>query len=151
MPTPPTDPESYRRRQRRRALIGWIGGFFGIVAFVLLIVVSAGDDHHERRIIKVQYGDVMTSRDFDEVHLGEEDVVVLERLAETGRPEKLTKEFVLVLFPPVPEGAYCLYWEFSDEPDVFARLCFDKEDGEMVEKRSHSVLHPPVDGQSTVV
>jgi hypothetical protein len=151
MTTPSIDPGSYRRRQRRRALIGWIGGLLAIVAFVVVIAVGAGDDHNGRRVIKVQYGDVMTSRDFDEVHLGEEDVVVLERLAETGRPEKLTKEFVLVLFPPVPEGAYCVYFEFSDEPDVFARLCFDKEDGEMVEKRSHSVLHPPVDGQSTVV
>ncbi|OJU85464.1 MAG: hypothetical protein BGO11_00520 [Solirubrobacterales bacterium 70-9] len=97
------------------------------------------------------YGDVMTSHDFEEVHLGEEDVVVLERLAETGRPGELTKEYVLVLFPPVPEGAYCVYWEFSDEQQIFARLCFDKEDGEMVEKRKHNVLHPPVSGQNTVV
>jgi hypothetical protein len=77
--------------------------------------------------------------------------VVLERLAETGRPERLTKKFVLVLFPPVPESAYCTYWEFSDEPQIFARLCFRSDDGEMVVKESHSVLHPPVSGQSTVV
>jgi hypothetical protein len=150
MPTPPIDPEAYRRRQRRRALIGWIGGFFVLAAFVVLIAVGGGGEHH-RRLIKVPYGDVMTSHDFDEVHLGEEDVIVLERLAETGRPEELTKQYVLVLFPPVPEGAYCVYWEFSDEQQIFARLCFDKEDGEMIEKRKRNVLHPPVDGQSTVV
>jgi hypothetical protein len=150
MPTPPTDPQGHRRRQRRRALIGWIGGFLVLAGFVVSISIGGGE-HHERRLIKVPYGDVMTSRDFDEVHLGEEDVVVLERLAETGRPEELTKKFVLVLFPPVPEGAYCVYWEFSDEPDMFARLCFKKDDGELIEKRSHSVLHPPVSGQSTVV
>jgi hypothetical protein len=144
------DPLAYRRRQRRRASIGWIGGFLAIVAFIVLVAVG-GDEHRERRLIKVPYGDVMTAHDFDEVHLGEEDVVVLERLAVTGRPEKLTKEFVLVLFPPVPEDAYCLYWEFSDEPQIFARLCFAKDDGEMVDKRKHSVLHPPVGGQSTVV
>ena len=150
MSTPPTDPESYRRRQRRRALIGWIGGFLAVAAFVVLLAVGGGD-HHERRTIKVQYGDVMTSRDFGEIHLGEEDVVVLERLAESGRPERFTKKFVLVLFPSVPDGAYCVYWEFSDEPQIFARLCFDKDDGELVDKRRHSVLHPPVDGQGTVV
>jgi hypothetical protein len=150
MPTAPTDPEGYRRRQRRRALIGWIGGFLAVAVLVLLIALGSGG-HHERRLLRLQYGDVMTSHDFEEVHLGEEDVVVLERLAETGRPEELTKDYVLVLFPPVPAESYCVYWEFSDEPEIFARLCFDKESGEMVEKRKHSVLHPPVGGQSTVV
>jgi hypothetical protein len=93
----------------------------------------------------------MTARDYGEIHLGEEDVVVLERLVETGRPEKLTKGFVLVLFPPPPEDAYCVYWEFSDEPQIFARTCFATDGGELVEKRKHSVLHPPVGGQGTVV
>ena len=150
MATPPIDPERYQSRQRRRALVGWIGGVLAVAAFVVLVAGSGGD-HHERRTIKVPYGDVMTSHDFDEVHLGEEDVVVLERLAETGRPEDLTKEFVLVLFPPVPEGSYCAYWEFSDEPQIFARLCFATDDGELVDKRKHSVLHPPLGGQGTVV
>jgi hypothetical protein len=150
MPIPPTDRESYRRRRRRRAVIGWIGGFVILAAFVGVIAVGGGTEHH-RRLIKVPPGDLMTSHDFEEVHLGEEDVVVLERLAQTGRPEELTKEYVLVLFPPVPEGAYCVYWEFSDEQQIFARLCFDKDDGEMIEKSKHNVLHPPVDGQSTVV
>jgi hypothetical protein len=150
MPTRPIDPESYRRRQRRRALIGWVGGFALLAAFVALIAVGGRTEHH-RRLIKVAPGDLMTSHDFEEVHLGEEDVVVLERLAQTGRPEEFTKEYVLDLFPSVPEGAYCVYWEFSDEPQIFARTCFDKDDGEMIEKSRHNVLHPPVDGQSTVV
>lgn len=150
MATVPFDPEGYRRRQRRRALIGWVGGFVVIVAFFVLVAVFGHDDR-ERRIIHVPYGDVMTSRDFAEIRLGEEDVVVLERLAETGRPEELTKKFVLVLFPPAPEDTYCVYWELSDEPDVFARLCFSTDDGELIDKRRHSVLHPPVGDQSTVV
>jgi hypothetical protein len=150
MSTPPTDPEGYRRRQRRRALIGWLGGFFAIAAVVVLVALG-GSDHHQRRVIKVPPGDVITSNDFDEVHLGEEDVVVLERLAETGRPEELTKGYVLVLFPPAPKDAYCVYWEFSDEPQIFARLCFSTEDGELIDKRKHSVLHPPLGGQGTVV
>lgn len=150
MSTPSPDPEAYRRRQRRRALIGWIGGFLALGVFIL-VLVAAGHAERERRMVRVPYGDIMTSHDFEEVHLGEEDVVVLERLAESGRPENKTKEYVLVLFPPVPEDAYCAYWEFSDEQDVFARLCFSKDNGEMVEKRRHSVLHPPLGGQSTVV
>jgi hypothetical protein len=151
MPTPIPDPEAYRSRQRRRACIGWLGGFFAIVAFVVLLVVGGGSDHPERRQLKVPYGEVMTARDFGEIHLGEEDVVVLERLVATGRPEKLTEKFVLALFPPLPEDAYCTYWEFSDEPQIFARLCFATDGGELVDKRRHSVLHPPVGGQSTVV
>jgi hypothetical protein len=151
MPTAIPDPEAYRSRQRRRAWVGWLGGFLAVVAVVVLLVAPGAGDHTERRQLKVPYGDVMTSGDFSEIHLGEEDVVVLERLVETGRPEKLTKKYVLVLFPPVPEDAYCTYWEFSDEPQIFARLCFATDDGELVDKRRHSVLHPPVGGQSTVV
>lgn len=150
MATVSLDPEGYRRRQRRRALIGWIGGFLAVVAFFVVIAVSGHNDQ-ERRIVKVPYGDVMTSHDFEEIHLGEEDVVVLERLAQTGRPEELTKKFVLVLFPPRPEDTYCVYWEFSDEPEIFARLCFSTANGELVDKRRHNVLHPPLGGQGTVV
>ena len=144
------DPLGYRRRRRRRALIGWIGGFVATVILLVVVAALAGHDRG-RRTVKVPYGDVMTSHDYEEVHLGEEDVVVLERLAETGRPENLTKEFVLVLFPPVPAGAYCVYWEFSDEPQVFARFCFATDDGKLTEKRRHSVFRPPVGGQGTVV
>jgi hypothetical protein len=150
MSTPPKDPQGYRRRQRRRALIGWIGGFLAVVAF-FVFAAAFGHDDHQRRMVKVPYGDVMTSHDFEEIHLGEEDVVVLERLAETGRPEELTKKYVLALFPPVPEDTYCVYWEFSDEPEIFARLCFSTDDGELVDKRKRNVLHPPVDEQSTIV
>jgi hypothetical protein len=63
MATPPIDPERYRGSQRRRALIGWIGGFV-IIAVVFGLAGVFGGDHHERREIKVPYGDVMTSRDF---------------------------------------------------------------------------------------
>jgi hypothetical protein len=151
MPTAIPDSDAYRSRQRRRAWIGWLGGFLVVVATVVLLVAAGSSDHRERPQLKVPYGDVMTSADFGEIHLGEEDLAVLERLDETGRPEKLTKKYVLVLFPPVPEDSYCTYWEFSDEPQIFARLCFATDDGELVDKRSHSVLHPPVGGQSTVV
>ncbi len=77
-----------------------------------------------------------------EIHLGEEDAVVLERLVESGRPERLTEPYVLDLFPPREEGEYCTYFEFSDMPRIFARLCFSESSGELVGKRKHDVFHP---------
>jgi hypothetical protein len=140
MATAQTDPERYRRGQRRRALIGW-GGVL-LVAAVAVLAIVLGDGGHERRRFKVPYGEVMTARDYGEIATGEEDAVVLERLDETGRPERLTEPYVLVLFPEREEGLYCTYWEFSDKPQIFARLCFSESNGELVLKEKNSVFHP---------
>jgi hypothetical protein len=37
---------------------------------------------------------------------------------------------------------YCTYFEFSDDPKIFARLCFSSSSGELVEKRKHDVFKP---------
>ncbi len=142
-----SDPERYRRRQRRRALIGWIGGMLAAAAFVVALIL--GGTARERREFRVPYGEVMTARDYGEIHAGEEDTVVLERLDESGRPEGLTEPYVLVLFPPREEGLWCTYWEFSDQPQIFARLCFDEDSGELVQKLKQSVFHPlhEIEGQ----
>jgi hypothetical protein len=140
MASAPSDPERYRRVQRRRALVGW-GGVL-IVAAVTVLAVVLGGGEGQRRRFKVPYGEVMTSRDYGEIATGEEDAVVLERLDETGRPEKLTEPYVLVLFPEREEGVYCTYWEFSDKPQIFARLCFSTSNGELVLKEKNSVFHP---------
>jgi hypothetical protein len=140
MATAPIDPERYRRGQRRRALVGWGGVLIVAAATVLAIAIGGGEN--ERQHFKVPYGEVMTSRDYGEIATGEEDAVVLERLDETGRPENLTEPYVLVLFPEREEGVYCTYWEFSDEPQIFARLCFSKSSGELVLKEKNSVFHP---------
>jgi hypothetical protein len=96
---------------------------------------------------------MMTAKDYTEIHLGEEDATVLPRLAESGRPERFVKPYVLVLFPPREEGDYCTYFEFSDELQIFARLCFDESSGELVQKRKHDVRHPlrPAGEGGTVV
>jgi hypothetical protein len=141
MATTPPDPQPYRRSQRRRALIGWLGGFLVIAAVVVLIVAGASDSHH-RRSFKVPYGELMTAKDYAEIELGEEDAVVLTRLVETGRPERFVEPYVLVLFPPREEGDYCTYFEFSDELSIFARLCFDESSGELTQKLRHDVHHP---------
>jgi hypothetical protein len=76
---------------------------------------------------------------------------VLEGLGASGRPERLTEKYVPVLFPPAEEDVYCTYWEFSDKPRIFARLCFDRATGELVQKLENSVLHPLTGGQGQVV
>ena len=113
-----------------------------VVVLIALLVFLPGGESHHRHSFKVPYGEEMTSHDFTEVHLGEEDAVVLERLAESGRPERLVEPYVLVLFPPRQEGTYCTYFEFSDDPKIFARLCFSTSSGELVEKRKHDVFKP---------
>jgi hypothetical protein len=147
MATATSDPENYRRRQRRRALIGWIGGV-GVIAAVVLVIVLGGGGSHGPRPFKVAYGETMTAKDYTEIHEGEEAADVLgEFLGETGRPETLTKEYVLALFPPAEAGLACTYWEFSDQPRIFARLCFDPNTGELVQKLKNSVLHPLTGGK----
>jgi hypothetical protein len=149
MATAPSDPERYRRRQRRRALIGWVVGLVVLAALVFLVVHGGNQVH--RKHFKVPYGEVMTSRDYAEIHEGEEAAVVLETLDESGRPERLTEEYVLVLFPPAEEGVFCTYWEFSDKPQIFARLCFSTSTGELVQKLKNNVLHPLIGGQGQVI
>jgi hypothetical protein len=112
-----------------------------VILIALLVFVPGGESHH-RHAFKVPYGEEMTAHDFTEIHLGEEDATVLERLAESGRPERLVEPYVLVLFPLREEGTYCTYFEFSDEPEIFARLCFSESSGELVQKLKHDVRRP---------
>jgi hypothetical protein len=143
------DPDRFRRQQRRRAFIGWAGAA-GAIALVVLAVVLGGNDHHERASA-VPYGETMTSAEYDVIAEGEDEADVLERLNKTGRPESLTENFVLVLFPPPSKDVTCSYWEFSDEPEIFARLCFDRSDGHLVSKLRHNVHGGVGVGEGTIV
>ncbi len=149
------DPDSYRRSQRRRALIAW-GSALAIVALIVLgIVLGSGgssvDIKAEReRIARIPYGETMTSAQYEEIEAGEGEADVLEALHATGRPEDRTLAFVLVLFPPPSESEFCTYWEFSDEPEIFARLCFDHDDGELTSKLDGNV-HGAATGQGTII
>lgn len=148
--TTPSDTESYRKRQRRRALIGWGGALAVAVVVVVLIAASGGSSHH-RRDFKVPYGEMMTSKEYAAIDEGEEAADVLEGLGASGRPERLTEKYVLVLFPPAEEDVYCTYWEFSDKLQIFARLCFSRSTGELVQKLENNALHPLTGGQGQVV
>jgi hypothetical protein len=138
MDAPPSEPDRHRRQQRRRAFIGW-GGALVAIALVVLGAVVGGDDQQQRETVSVPYGETMTSGEYEAIGEGEEQAEVLERLDKSGRPESLTEDYVLVLFPPRSEGVACSYWEFSDAPQIFARLCFDRSDGQLVQKLERDV------------
>jgi hypothetical protein len=140
MSTELEDLQRYQRRQRRRAVIGCIGGILMVAALVGFVVHRG--THVRREHFKVPYGEVMTTADYREIGVGEEAAVVLERLDQTGRPEKTTLPYVLALFPPREEGVFCTYWEFSDKPAIFARLCFSSSNGELVQKLKNNVANP---------
>jgi hypothetical protein len=156
MPTPTPDPDSYRRSQRRRALIGWGSALAIVVAVVLAVVLGSGSGssvdikaEHER-IARIPYGETMTSAQFEAIEEGEGEADVLEALGATGRPEVRTLPYVLVLFPPPSGSEFCTYWEFSDEPEVFARLCFAHATGELTSKSDGNV-HGAAKGQGTII
>jgi hypothetical protein len=158
MATQIPDPDSHRRSQRRRALIGWGGGLVVVALVVLGVVLWSGGSgegsadikaEHER-IARIPYGETMTSAQFEAIEEGEGEADVLEALHATGRPEGRTLPYVLVLFPPPPGGGFCTYWEFSDELEIFARLCFDHASGELTSK-SDSNVHGAGKGNGTVI
>ena len=149
MAVPPSDPDRYRRQQRRRAFIGSAGAVVLIALFALGAVLGGGDQQ-QRRAISVPYGETMTSAEYEAIGEGEDQATVLGRLGKTGRPESLTEDYVLTLFLPPSEGVDCSYWEFSDEPRIFARLCFDRSDGHLVQKLERDVHQGLEEGAGTV-
>lgn len=144
----PGEPNGHRRQQRRRALIGW-GGALATIALVVLAAVFGGEERQRRERVLVPYGELMTSAEFEEIGEDEEEAEVLQRLGKSGRPEDLTEDYVLILFPPHAEDVTCSYWEFSDEPRIFARLCFERSDGRLVEKLARDV-HEGVEGEGAI-
>jgi hypothetical protein len=135
---PPRDPGRYRRQQRRRAFVGW-GAAVAAIVLVGLAAVLSGNEQQHRRAFAVPYGETMTAAEYDAIAEGEDEAEVLERLGKSGRPESLTENYVLVLFSPPSAAVVCSYWEFSDELEIFARLCFQRSDGELVQKLARDV------------
>lgn len=140
MAASPSDPDRYRRQQRRRAWIAWIGAL-AVIALIAVGAIFGGNDDGggEGELVRVPYGDEMSSAEYEAIEEGESQAQVLTDLNKTGRPESLTEDYVLVLFPPATDSVECTYWEFTDEPQIFARLCFSSEDRELVQKLEHDV------------
>jgi hypothetical protein len=149
MAVSPGDPDRYRRQQRRRAAIG-CGTALVVIAFVALSAVFGDDGGQRPKALHVPYGETMTSAEYEAIDEGEGLAEVLERLGKSGRPEGLTEDYVLVLFSPPAEDVVCSYWEFSDEPEIFARLCFDRSDDDLVQKLDRNVHEGIERGEDTV-
>jgi hypothetical protein len=130
------DPDLYRRRQRRRAVIGWTVGLV-VVAFAVLAVVLGntddGSDGHEGPTIGIFTAE-MTSDQYTALREGEEEAVVDRLLGSVGMNEEEVQEGLLALFPHRPPESNCSYWYLSDAPGHLARLCFSSSRGVLLQK-----------------
>jgi hypothetical protein len=137
MALPPADPKRHRRQQRRRALIGWIGGILVIALFVVGALVG-GDDNNDLEAIPAQSASLfdyhMSSDEFENLHTGETQRDVLDELGKFGLPESETPVEIVALFPRHDDSVLCSYWEISDVADSAARLCFSRPEGILRQK-----------------
>lgn len=129
MALPPADPARHRRRLRRRALIGWIGGL-GAIALVVVAGILGGDDERgEADSIPAHSAGLldyhMSSEQFDHLRTGETESAVLEELGKVGLPESQTPIEIITLFPRHDDSVLCSYWQISDS-ETAARLCFSR-------------------------
>jgi hypothetical protein len=127
--------KTYRRQQRRRAIIAWAS-----VALVTVLVglgAIFGDDERDEAPETISFGYAMTTTQYDDLQNGLDEDEFLERLGQTGKPESLTPDVLIELFPPHEGDLVCSYWEISDHPALFARICFG--DGELVQKVERDV------------
>ncbi|HEY2477750.1 MAG TPA: hypothetical protein VGI17_03380 [Solirubrobacterales bacterium] len=129
------DATSYRRRQRRRAIVGWSVGFL-VVAIVALGVIFGGDERHSTSEPLVHlFSWEMTSAQYEHLHKGEGEPAILKHIGTTGLAEEEVPETeLLTMFPPAPPGSTCNFWKLSDAPDHLVRLCFSEVQGVLLQK-----------------
>ena len=149
MALPPADPVRHRRQQRRRALIGWIGGVL-IIALVVVAGIAGGDrKDDETSSVPAHVGGLfdITSEQFDELHTGETEGAVLDKLGKSGSPEGQTPTEIIALFPTHGDSVSCSYWLISDEEETAARLCFSRPGGILRQKLERD-LSEVIEGES---
>jgi hypothetical protein len=131
------DRDLYRRRQRRRAIIGW--SFLGlVVAMAALVVIFGGTEERQRpepgRAFQI-FSSAMTAEQYEELHKGESEQQVLRTLKSVGLGEQEVEGAELSgLFPVQPEHSTCSYWTLSDAPGHLVRLCFSDPEGLLLQK-----------------
>jgi hypothetical protein len=131
---------AHRRQQRRRAIIAW-----GTAALVIVIVALGaifGDDEENGGVEPISFGYAMTTAQYDELETGLDEREFVDRLRQTGKPEDLTPDPLVQLFPPHEDDLVCSYWEISDHEGLFARVCFDG-DGDLVQKVERDIAEEP--------
>jgi hypothetical protein len=134
---PQVDRDLYRRRQRRRALIAW--SVTGLIVVGAALAVIFGGEEERTTTIEVPstsiFGSEMTSQQYEALHKGEPQSVVVQELHNVGVQEDQVEESKLLgLFPPQPEHSTCSYWTLSDAPGHLVRLCFSGPQGVLVQK-----------------
>jgi hypothetical protein len=119
----------YRRRQRRRAIIGWTVGGLVVALFVLGAIFGGEEGHPTTASFE------MTAGQYAALHRGEVESVVFERLGGSGlREDEVEGSELLGLFPARPRGSVCSYWTLSDAPGHLVRLCFGDERDVLLQK-----------------
>lgn len=132
--------QTYRRQQRRRAIVAW--GTAALVVVVVALGAIFGDDERDEPNELISFGYAMTAAQYGGLEAGLEETEFIDRLKQTGKPENLTPDQLVALFPPHEEGLVCSYWEISDRSGLLARVCFDG-DGELVQKIERSIFEEP--------
>jgi hypothetical protein len=132
------DPDLYRRRQRRRAVIGW-SAMGVVVALVALTAIGgafgSGGDHSSTPSSAVGiFTASMTSNQYETIREGEEESIILQRLGSVGMGASEVQEELLALFPAQPGNSNCSFWFLSDAPEHLVRLCFDDQRSVLVQK-----------------
>jgi hypothetical protein len=132
---PGVDRELYRRRQRRRAIVGW-STFALLVALVALAVIFGGESERSTMGPSVDlFAAEMTSEQYEAIHKGQAEAAVLTRLGNVGLQEDQVEESELLgLFPARPDHSICSYWTLSDAPGHLVRLCFSNPQSVLLQK-----------------
>jgi hypothetical protein len=125
----------YRRRQRRRAVIAWsVAGLF-VVLIGLAIAFGGEEDGSSSRPSITIFTSEMSSSEYDQIHKGQGEQLVIDRLGSVGVQEAEAKETgVSELFPTPPDNSICSYWKLSDAPGHLVRLCFSDPQGVLLQK-----------------
>jgi hypothetical protein len=131
------DRDLYRRRQRRRAIIAW--SVAGLIVVVGALGVIFGGEEEGSSAIQAPslsvFGSEMTSQQYEALHKGEPESVVLEEIHNVGLQEDQVEESKLLdLFPSRPDHSTCSYWTLSDAPGHLVRLCFSDPQSVLLQK-----------------
>jgi hypothetical protein len=119
------------RQQRRRAIIAWATA--ALVVVLIALGAIFGDDESDETGTTISFGYAMTAAQYDGLETGLDEDEFVERLQQTGKPEELTPQPLVELFPPHEGDLVCSYWEISEDEELFARICFNS-DGQLVQK-----------------
>jgi hypothetical protein len=127
--------ELYRRRQRRRALIAWSAAALLVIAIGLTIAFGREEVRTSPPPTAGLFSAEMSSSQYDQIHKGQGEQLVINRLGSVGVQEAEAKETgVSELFPAPPQSSICSFWKLSDAPDHLVRLCFSDPQAVLVQK-----------------